>query len=95
MRKGTTSDGFAFTFDEAVADDMRIIDLIAEISNEETPDFEKLAGASKLTTLLIGKEQKAALYSHIGAQHEGRVPFAAVEQALLEIMRSGGDAVKN
>ena len=95
MRTGTTSTGFAFSFDEATADDMRIVDLIAEISDEETTDFEKLAGASKLTVLLLGKEQKAALYAHIGSRHGGRVPFAEVEQALLEIMRAGGDAVKN
>lgn len=95
MKTGTTSDGFRFTFDETRADDMRVVDLIAEISDAETPEFEAVLGASKLITQLLGKEQKTALYDHIGKQHDGRVPFAALEKALLEILQAGGDAVKN
>ena len=60
------------------------------------PEFDRIAGASKLTEMLLGKELKAKLYQFIGAQHDGRVPRAELEQALTEIMASGGkDAEKN
>lgn len=95
MRNGTTSTGFEWEFDEAHADDMRFVDLISAVTDENTPDFEKLSGASKLVELLLGKEQKKALYNHIGAQHGGRVPFAALNAALTEIMSAGGESVKN
>lgn len=93
MKTGSTSTGFKFSFDEANADDMRFVDLIAAISDETTPDFERLAGCSKLVELLLGKEQKAALYDHIGKANNGRVPYAELEKALAEIMQ--GSAVKN
>lgn len=95
MKAGTTSTGFAYEFDERNADDMRFVDLIADITAADTPEFEKMAGVSKLLVMLLGKKQKTALYEHIGARHEGRVPFAELEQALTEIMQGGGDAVKN
>lgn len=95
MKTGTTSTGFKFQFNEAKADDMRFVDLIATIADEKTPDFERLAGCSRLVEMLLGKEQKAALYEHIGAANDGRVPYADLEKALAEIMAGGGDAVKN
>lgn len=45
--------------------------------------------------MLLGKEQKKALFDHIGKSYDGRVPFAEVNKALTEIMQGGGDAVKN
>lgn len=95
MKTGTTSTGFQYEFDERNANDMRFVDLIANISAEETPEFEKIAGLSRMLEMLLGKEQKVALYEHIGLRNEGRVPPADLEIALAEILRGGGDAVKN
>jgi hypothetical protein len=95
MKTGTTSTGFRYEFDEQNANDMRFVDLIAMISAEATPDFEKISGLSRLLEMLLGREQKAALYEHIGLSHEGRVPPAELELALAEILQGGGDAVKN
>lgn len=95
MKSGITSTGFRYEFDETRADDMRFVDLIAEISDENAPEFERLHGCSRLIEMLLGKEQKAALYDHIGQTHDGRVPYADLEKALAEIMQGGGDAVKN
>lgn len=95
MKVGTTSNGFRFEFDEARADDMRFVDLIVTSMDETASEFDKLAAASKLIEMLLGKEQKKALFEHIGKSYDGRVPFAEVNKALSEIMQGGGDAVKN
>lgn len=96
MRKGITSTGFAYEFDETRLDDMRFVDILAEVLSEETPEFDKITGASKLITLLLGKDMKRALYEHIGKDYEdGRVPRAALENALAEIMSAEKDAEKN
>lgn len=95
MRTGTTTSGFVFQFDEARADDMRLVDLISTTMDEDAGEFEKLSASSKVIELLLGKEQKAALFAHIGQSHDGRVPFAVLEKTLTEIMQGGGDALKN
>lgn len=95
MKVGTTSNGFNFKFDEARADDMRFVDLIVTSMDEDANEFDKLSAVSKLIEMLLGKEQKKALFEHIGKNYDGRVPFAEVNQALTEIMQGGGDAVKN
>lgn len=96
MRKGTTSTGFAFEFDEERLDDMRFVDILAVVVDPKAKQFDRIAGASRLLTMLLGDELKAALYEHIGKAHGGRVPRAEVEAALEEIMASAGkDAEKN
>lgn len=95
MKTGTISNGFHYEFDETRADDMRFVDLIVEATGEESGEFEKLHATSKMLDMLLGKEQKKALYDHIGKDYDGRVPSAELEKALTEIMQGGGDAVKN
>ena len=94
MIKGITSTGFSYEYDENRLDDMRFVDVLAVVVNPEAPRFEKIAGASKLLTMLLGADTKKALYEHIGNDHEGRVPRAELEQALSEIMQAK-DAEKN
>lgn len=94
MIKGTTSTGFAYEYDEQRLDDMRFVDVLAVVVDPEAPKFDKIAGASKLLTMLLGEEMKKALYEHIGAAHGGRVPRADLEAALSEIMQTK-DAEKN
>ena len=95
MKTGTTSTGFAFTFDERNADDMRMIELIALGDDPNATEFQKLAASSKILEMLLGKEQKSALYEHIGGFHDGRVPVADLMTPLKEIMSAGGDSLKN
>jgi len=95
MKKGTTSNGFAFEFDERRADDMRFVDLIVSMSGDDVSEFDKLAASSKMIEMLLGKEQKAALFDFIGQSYDGRVPFLEVEIALKDIMNSGGNSLKN
>lgn len=96
MKRGTTSTGFDYEFDESRLDDMRFVDVLAVVVDPEAPEFDKIFGASRLLTMLLGEDMKAALYAHIGKDYEGgRVPRAALEAALEEIMAAGKDAEKN
>lgn len=95
MKTGTTSTGFAFKFDERNADDMRMVELIALGDDDTASEFQKLAASSKILEMLLGKEQKAALYEHIGKSNDGRVPLADLMKAMAEIMNAGGDSLKN
>lgn len=96
MTNGITSSGFAFCFDESRLDDMRFVDILATVVDPDAAEFDKIAGASKLVEMLLGKELKNDLYRFIGQSHDGRVPRAELEQALQDIMASAGkDAEKN
>lgn len=96
MIKGTTSTGFQYEYDETRLDDMRFVDVLAIVVDPEAPQFEKIAGASRLLTMLLGEDMKKALYAHIGKNHDGRVPRADLEAALEEIMQGQAkDAEKN
>ena len=94
MRSGITSTGFSYKFNEQNADDMRFVDLIAATVSEDTELFEKISAASQIVELLLGKEQKTALYKHIGQSFGGRVPYAELEKAIAEIMSGSADTKK-
>jgi hypothetical protein len=91
MRKGTTSTGFEYEYDEQRLDDMRFVDVLAVVLNPESKEFDKIAGVSTLIEMLLGPELKRRLYNHIGQRFGGRVPRAELEKALEEIMK-GVDA---
>ena len=94
--KGKTSTGFAFEYDAERLDDMRFVDVIAEIDAPGASSYTRARGASRLINMVLGAELKAALYEHIGSRHDGRVPQADLEAALTEIMAAAGkDAEKN
>lgn len=96
MVKGTTSDGFAFEYDESRLDDMRFVDVLVEVVDPDAGLLAKMKGISRMLDMLLGKDLKAALYDHIGRSHDGRVPRAELEKALEEIMSAAGkDAEKN
>lgn len=94
MIKGKTSTGFEYEYDETRLDDMRFVDVLAVVVDPDAPPFDKIAGASKLLTMLLGEDLKKQLYDHIGKGNGGRVPRAELEQALEEIMQARG-AEKN
>lgn len=94
MIKGKTSTGFEYEYDETRLDDMRFVDVLAVVVDQDAPQFDKIAGASKLLTMLLGEDLKKKLYEHIGKDHDGRVPRADLEKALEEIMQAK-DAEKN
>lgn len=96
MKNGITSTGFEYEFDERNLDDMRFVDVLTVVVDDNSSMLDKLSGISKLLTMLLGEEQKKALYEHIGKSYDGRVPRDALENALEEIMNGAGkDAEKN
>lgn len=90
MRRGILSNGFAYEFDETVADDMEFLDTLAAVMADDSTNQERLIAASKLGDMLLGEEQKKRLYAHIREQH-GRVPVAVFQGLLGELMSGSGD----
>lgn len=96
MIKGTTNCGFEFCIDPTALDDMRVVDAMSIAVDPNAKPSERLAANAKATELILGKHQKQQLYDHIGKSNGGRVPVAAFETVLAEILSfSGKDAEKN
>ena len=87
MIKGALKSGFEFSVDETRLDDMRFIDMLAEL------DDGNALVLTKLLTFILGKEQKDALYEHVKSE-DGRVPIAKVTESFTEIMQSGNSLKK-
>lgn len=85
MKKKTAS-GFEFEVDDNVLDDMRLIDMLAALMDDDTPEFQKVVAMPKLLTFILGAEQKTALYKMIANENGGRVPVEKVSAALGEIL---------
>lgn len=84
--KKVTSSGFEFEVDENVLDDMRLVDMLSDLMDDETPEFKKVIILPKLLSFILGAEQKAALYKKIADENGGRVPVEAVSAMLGEIL---------
>ena len=80
MKAGKLDNGFEYEIDENTFDDMRFLDALAE-ANEGDP-----LAASRMCTMLLGKEQKKKLYSTL-AQEDGRVPVEDTLNCIVEIMQ--------
>ena len=63
--QGKTKSGFEFEMDETVLDDMRILDMIVEMSEGD------IAKLSPLVKRILGEEQRERLYEHL-EEKEGR-----------------------
>lgn len=81
MRQIKTESGFKWKINEKVMDDAEILDLVAELDEEEYASFPKLL------TKLLGKDGKKALYDHLRTE-DGRVPYDDVERELKDIFLS-------
>lgn len=93
MKKGTTKTGFNFYVDPTSLQDMCVLDYLADVLDSESPEIRKIISMSKLTEKVLGADQKRALYNHIAEKHDGKVPPAALEAELTEIL--SGDETKN
>lgn len=76
--KGTTKTGFEFEINEKDLDDMRILDMIVEMSEGD------LAKLSPLVKRILGEEQRKSLYAHL-EEKEGRASIARVSDEISEI----------
>lgn len=87
MIKGKTSSGFEYEIDEEKLDDMRLLDMIADIAEG---DITKI---SQLTRKVLGDKQREGLYKHL-EETEGRPSIKKVCNEITEIF-SAGNAGKN
>lgn len=88
MITGTTRNGFAFSIDEAVMDDMELVDALAEL------DDKSAIAISTVCVKIFGKEQRKALYDSLRTE-EGRVPLVEVNEAIADVLNAFGEAGKN
>ena len=88
MKAGELANGFKYEIDEAIFDDMNFLDALAE-ADEGDP-----LAASRVCKILLGKEQRKALYKQL-ENEGGRVPIEAAFECVKEIMDQLGDESKN
>ncbi len=82
MLKGTTKSGFAFAVNEAVINDMELLELMAEMDKGHAENLPEVCRR------ILGQEQKARLYEHV--RTDGVVPIDKVSLEITEILQSGG-----
>lgn len=87
MYKGRTTSGFEFTVSETAMDNMELIEVMAEV--EDNPLL-----FTKVVKLLLGEDQKKALYDHL-RREDGTVPVKAVSETVTEIFNLLGEDGKN
>ena len=87
MLKGKTKSGFEFEIDEKVADDMELLEAIAE-AETQTYKFPQVLKK------ILGEEQKQKLYDHLRTK-KGNVPIEKAINEFIEIMNEAGKETKN
>ena len=80
--KGKTSSGFEFEIDEKKLDDMRLLDMIVDLSNGDVIQL------SPIIVKVLGKEQRERLYEHL-EKKEGRVSIERASEEITEIFSAG------
>ena len=88
MVRCETRTGFVCELAENVMDNMELLDVMAD----ET--VEMAFRASAAVKMILGAEQRKKLYDHLRTE-DGRVPVAAVNEALEDILQSFGKHGKN
>ena len=81
---GKLKSGFSYAIEDHVLDNMELLDVIADV--EKNP-----MAMSQVLRLLLGDEQKKALYAHLRNPENGNVPISAVSEAIAEIFRGSGN----
>lgn len=84
--KGTTKSGFAYEIDDAATDDMELFEAICEV------DGGSMNAIPRVLTMLLGQEQKKALYDHLRGKN-GRVKASDVFSELEDIFQ-GDESLK-
>lgn len=85
---GKTASGFSFDLPADAADNMELLDALAEAMDENP------LAISRVCRLFLGEETRKALYEHLRTP-DGRVPAAAAMQELTEIFLAFGKEGKN
>lgn len=94
--KGKTSSGFEFSINPNLANDYRVIKLIAQIDNTDDSDTNVIGAVVKLIDILLGPKGDQALEKHV-ALEDGTVPTDKMMAEIGEIIGFLGEneATKN
>ena len=82
MKNGKLKNGFDYTFDEEVLNDMEFLDALYESQGK------KPLRISEVITKLLGEEQKKALYDYVRDKKTGRVSPDIITDCLTELFES-------
>lgn len=85
--EGKTSTGFMFTVADDVSDDMELLDALIDL------DDDKPAGLKNAMDIVLGQEQKKALYDH--CRVNGRAKASRVMDEFKEILDALPQTAKN
>ena len=88
MVRCETKTGFVCELPENVMDNMELLDVMADES------IDAAFRASAAVKMIFGVENRKRLYDHLRTE-DGRVPVAAVDEALEDIFQSFGKHGKN
>ena len=81
--------GATVNVDPEVFDDMRVVELLADL---EDGNFLSIA---RLNKIIFNKEDKDAIYKALGKDNNGRVPVIEYQNLFSELMTKMGEAQKN
>ena len=81
MIKGKTKSGFVFEIDEEAKDDMELLEGLIQI------DQGDLRSIPNVLVMLLGEEQKKALYDHCRGE-DGVVPLDRVAEEMKDIFEA-------
>lgn len=82
--KGETSTGFSFSIPRQNLDNMDLIDAISDMSNSDP------LALTKVVVLMLGKDQKKALYDHI-REKDGRVTVEKLSAEMADIFAASNE----
>lgn len=85
---GKLENGFEYEIDDAVLDDMEMVDALSEAQSTNP------LALSTVINKLLGSEQKKALYDAV-RREDGTVPIEDITQSIVTIFQSIGDEGKN
>lgn len=88
MKSVELKNGLKLEMDEKVMDNMELVDVLADAADEDP------LAVSRMVKLVLGTENKKKLYDKLRTE-DGRVPVAAVSDALKEIFEAFGEKGKN
>ena len=84
----TTKSGFKCKIDDAVLDDMELVDAMAAAQGEDPLQL------TVVINKILGEKTKQKLYNHMRDKN-GRVPVEATTNEIVEIFEALGDDGKN
>lgn len=79
--------GFKVKVDPEQLNDMYFVEALAQVESD-------ILALPKVCAMLLGEEQKKALYKSLEDEN-GRVKLEAVSEAITEIMTKAGEETKN